>query len=234
MTRLSDLPPIRYLAIAFAMCMVSSVATAASLNLSPGYPDVGSGGTIGYSHDGSSGLFEVDDSGTFTITWNDGASLDFIGGATYDLNATFDSSGNFTGGTVSITGASLTANPLWAGPTILTATLTDFGFQGDGAAGVFEFKFDDAGGDMADFGHAGGIIISTFNLSGPGVTGVWDPGNDGQPDFFLNDFSGTASAVDSFIPVPGAAWLLGSALLGVAAVRRRAAGASRQNRIGHA
>jgi len=215
------------LAVALAgLYPLSGNAALLGLDSTGKFPDLTSNGTIDYSHDGSSGLFELDDSGIFLMSWAGATLTDFIS-ATYDLNGTFDSSGNFTGGSVTVTGSSATADPLWSGPNILTATLTDFGFQGDGAAGVFEFEFSSATGDMTQFGHfSGGIIVTTVDLAGSGITATWDPGDDGQPGFFLQDFSGSANSVDTFVPVPPALWLFGTALAGLFGMRRATTGAA--------
>jgi hypothetical protein len=119
-------------------------------------------------------------------------------------------------------------NPNFQSGTIVTGTpvnattygyLYPFGYSGTGAAGTFEFVFDNIGGDFAAYagpGAYGGIIVSTFNLTG--AAGGWDAAGIG---FWKTAHSGTAN-VDTFVPVPGAVWLFGSALAGLAALRRKA------------
>jgi len=118
----------------------------------------------------------------------------------------------------------VTVNPSFQSGTIVTGTPTDataygyaypFGYAGSGAAGTFEFVFNNVGGDFAAFGGVGGIIISTFNLSNS--TGSWDTQG---ISFWKISHSGTAN-VDTFVPVPGAVWLLGSALAALATIRNR-------------
>jgi hypothetical protein len=92
-----------------------------------------------------------------------------------------------------------------------------FGYSGTGVSGVFEFVFNNLGGDMAPYGDVfGGIIINTYNLTG--VAGGWDAAG---VNFWKTSHSGTAN-VDTFVPVPGAAWLFGSALACLGWIRQRA------------
>lgn len=118
-------------------------------------------------------------------------------------------------------------NPNFQSGTIVTGTpvnattygyLYPFGYSGTGTAGTFEFVFNNIGGDFAAYagpGAYGGIIVSTTNLTG--AAGGWDAAG---IDFWKTAHSGTAN-VDTFVPVPGAVWLFGSALAGLAALRRK-------------
>ncbi len=128
----------------------------------------------------------------------------------------------------------LTSNPLFQSGTIVSGTPTSavpygysapFGYSGTDLAGVFEFKFINVGGDMLAAGTGGGIIASTFNLSHtllPGGGGAtWDSKG---INFWKNSFSGTVN-VDSFVPVPAAVWMFGSALASMGWLRRRSASA---------
>jgi hypothetical protein len=101
-----------------------------------------------------------------------------------------------------------------------------FGYSGSDAAGTFEFMFNNVTGDMATYSGAdlGGIIISTFNLSHTllpaGVpVETWDSKG---VNFWKNNFSASSATVDTFVPVPGAAWLFGSALACLGWLRQRA------------
>lgn len=91
------------------------------------------------------------------------------------------------------------------------------GHSGTGTAGTFEFLFNNAAGDMATYAGAdyGGIIISTFDLTG--TAGGWDAAG---VDFWKTSHNGTGS-VDTYVPVPGAAWLFGSALACLGWLRQR-------------
>ncbi len=219
-------PTLRMIAGIYAsiLFLVAGTASAAPLGLDPtGYfPDLASEGTIDY--DSTTGTFTVSDSGVWVMNLPpDGSTTDFINGTSYTLTAEFGGDGIFDSGTVVITGSSFGGHPDYSGPNLLTANLTDFGFAGTGSAGVFEFTFDNATGDMSAFGTQGGIIVSTFDLAGSGISaGVqWDPLANGNPSFFSTDFSGNVGSADTFVPVPAAVWLFGSGLLGLMGLRRR-------------
>ncbi len=126
----------------------------------------------------------------------------------------------------------LTSTPGFMSGTIVSGTPTSaipygfsstFGHSGTDAAGTFEFKFNNVAGDMAAVGNNGGLIASTFNLSHsqlPGGGGAtWDSKG---INFWKYNFSGTVN-VDTFVPVPAAVWMFGSALGCMAWLRRRSA-----------
>jgi hypothetical protein len=108
----------------------------------------------------------------------------------------------------------------------------NFGYAGTSKAGIFEFVFNNIGGDFRAYStNQGGIIINTFNLcrgtftistkacsTSPATpTTSWDAQGIG---FWKSNFAGTANA-DTFVPVPAAIWLFGSALAGLTVARRR-------------
>lgn len=111
-----------------------------------------------------------------------------------------------------------------------------FGYAGTSKAGIFEFVFNNIGGDFRAYStNQGGIIISTFNLcrgtfsvpgtntgtcSKAGPTTTWDSQGVG---FWKSNFTAQANA-DTFVPVPAAVWLFGSALAGLTMARRRKSG----------
>ena len=171
----------------------------------------------------SFGLLEIDGSGSFLTDVNaSGADTGFLTGAVYDLDATFNGDGTFSGGSVSITytgifdltGSGVSGD--FTSGTALTADLLDFGFAGTGAAGGFEFLYTNITGDLLSFftdaNDVGGIIASTFDQAP--VAGDWDTNMT-----FQGDFAATSN-VDTFVPVPAAVWLFGSGLLGLAGFRR--------------
>jgi hypothetical protein len=214
--------------LAFGLILAVTRVGAAPLNLTlPHYPDLNSEGTIGYVYKANGN--PANQGGTFTIAGIStmtmvnapgGVTTSFING-TYDLVATFDTSGNFTGGTLAVLGSSAT-DPTWGGPNIISADLVEFGFSGVGTAGTFEFALDNITGDMSAWGTTGGgVIVSALGMTGAGISGLWDPLNNTDMSFFPNNFSGTAFTIDTFVPVPAAAWLFGSALLGLFGVSRR-------------
>jgi len=132
-----------------------------------------------------------------------------IAGGSFDLLASINMSGILTGGTLSIGGTigSLGFNS----GTLLTGNLTDFGFV-DMGGDPFEFLFNVTGGDAASlYGGTGGII-----LSGTGFAGSF------ANDFNNSPFAGMADVASvSPVPVPAAAWLFGSALIGLIGFSRR-------------
>lgn len=129
----------------------------------------------------------------------------------------------------------MTTHPGYLSGTIVSGTPTSaipygfsslFGHAGTDAGGTFEFLFNNVGGGMAATGSTnGGVIASTFNLSHallPGGGGAtWDSKG---VNFWKNNFSGTVN-VDTFVPVPAAVWMFGSALTCMGWLRRRSASA---------
>lgn len=126
-----------------------------------------------------------------------------------------------------------TSNALFQSGTLLTATPTSavpwgrsavFGYSGSDAAGTFEFAALAAGGDMAPTaGTRAYVIASTFNLVHPllpvGIpVETWDSKG---INFWKNNFSASSTVVDSYVPVPTAVWLFGSALASFGWLRRR-------------
>lgn len=169
---------------------------------------------------------------------NDGTSTVSVGG--YVVNPT-----NFGQDTV--------AEAYFGGTntgTVLTMNLTQFGFQGtptgagDRDTLLLEWVGDINGGDLFDLGFGGetGGTVALGNVfwgttdasSGTGGTfgQIWDPLLINDMTAFTSSFVSCASGcplqVDTFVPVPAAAWLFGSGLLGLAGVGARRRG-KRQN-----
>jgi hypothetical protein len=224
-------PRLRLAALVFCtavLLILGQAVNAAPLNLTPSYPDLASGGTIDY--DSGTGTFTLVDNNVMTLTPPPGTGFEFItddvgsfGAASYSLVANFVG-GVFQNGTVTVTGKAYSGNTDWISGTIVQADLSAFGFSGVGQAVVFEFGMANVTGDMAAFGSSGGIIAASFDLvdgSSNPIIGDWDPLDNNDPTYFLSDFSGTASSVDTFVPVPAAVWLFGSAILGLVGLARR-------------
>lgn len=167
---------------------------------------------------------------------NDNYSLSVIFGfnATGTAVSGILASDPWTGDALFSSNLSATGNttvPGYLGPTLVTgkpinATLPpfnkayNFGYAGTAKAGIFEFVFNNIGGNFGAKGQAGGIIASTFNLSHPLLgSGTWDSKG---VNFWKNNFTATVN-VDTFVPVPAALWLFGSALAGLGLARRRKA-----------
>jgi hypothetical protein len=150
-----------------AFVLLLGVAFAAPAKATPiglvleDFPDIFSGFiTVDYTAsgdaltaDGLAATIDLDGGGQQTIT-----------SGTFDLDATIDDLGSLVSGTIAIGGtvASLGFNS----GTLLTGTLTAFGFP-DGAGQTFEFLFDVTGGDAAgDYGSVGGILLSNTGFGG--------------------------------------------------------------------
>ena len=161
----------------------------------------------------------------------------------YTLDATFNSSGVFQGGSISLTGSAPTSSPLVNSGTIVTGDLTDFGWGGSNESGLFEFIYDITGGDFGSVWGAinGGTIIDTRELAlGAGMMGTcngadqtdcynlgdWDSSGLMTQEFSTSQSPGAflsgGTTSDTFVPVPAAVWLFGSALGYLALMRRRA------------
>ncbi|MSR09050.1 MAG: hypothetical protein EXR82_05900 [Gammaproteobacteria bacterium] len=135
--------------------------------------------------------------------------------------------------TSALLGKGLTSNALFQSGTLITGTPTSaiprgyatfFGYSGLDAAGTFEFAFTSTGGDMAPTnGTPGYVIASTFNLVHP-LLPVGTPVESWDSKgitFWKNNFSASSTTVDSYVPVPPAVWLFGSALASFGWLRRR-------------
>jgi hypothetical protein len=170
---------------------------------------------------------------TMTIEPEAGAGFWFIENGNYTLTANFDAGGLITDASLSILGNVVqgggddAGNDFQSGTLALSATMIDFGFQGNGTVGTFEFVFQPVTGDMVDF--VGGdtlnvIAASTGFTQLSGFSGVngWDPLENDDPSIFLQSFSASSGTIDTFVPVPAAAWLFMSALMTLGVVRRKA------------
>lgn len=147
----------------------------------------------------------------FALQLDDGSPNPIAGGL-FTLNAAVDDSGNLSGGSLTISGT--IAGLGFNSGTLLTGTLSAFGFPGAGGDPL-EFLFTVTGGDAAAlYGSAGGIILSQS-----GFTGDW--ANDF--DNLISGIPGTGQGLadTAAIPLPGAVWLMLTALFSLGAVRRR-------------
>ena len=135
-----------------------------------------------------------------------------IKGANYKLNAFFDTSGNFLDGTVEIKGRVETSAGLAKG-TLMTATL--------GRIGDLDFAYTST---LLGFNTSTIVCNSVIDASLPGgctenesvIIALQDGGFDPTEKGYKSD----GLAVTS-VPVPAAAWLFGSGLLGLVGVARR-------------
>lgn len=191
---------------------LSESVQAAPLNLTPGRPDI-SALSLGLAFNASTHTLSVTGTApnSFFAFIAPNGSTSAITNGSYSLTATISSTGVFSGGTFSIMGN---------GGTLLTGTLSAFGFTNSGnGVGVLEFTFNRLNSNAAlGFGPTGGIILSSANL----LPGNWN---------FASNFSGTASS-DTFapaatVPEPASIILLTIGGLGLAAKRRRQAKSSK-------
>ena len=139
----------------------------------------------------------------------DAPPVQSITDGTFDLVASIDNGGNLLGGTLDIGG---TIAGLSTTSTLLTGTLTDFGFP-DAGGDPLEFLFNVTGGDAATLyggiGAVGGVILSGFSLPASLFTEDWTSGA----------FQAVADVAP--VPLPAAFWMFGSALIGLAGFVRR-------------
>lgn len=155
----------------------------------------------------------------FALELDDDGSIpaEAIAGGSFDLVATIDGAGVMTAGSLTISGTVATLG--YNSGTLLTGTLTDFGFP-DAGGDPLEFLFDVTGGDAAGL-YGGGSLTGGIIMSATGFTG------DFTSDFsnLISGIPGTGSGVADVapVPVPAAVWLFGSAVLGLAGIGRRRA-----------
>jgi hypothetical protein len=138
----------------------------------------------------------------------DAPPVEAIASGEFSLMAVVSNAGVLLGGEVQITGT--IANLGYNSGTLLTGDLTRLGFDPLGGDPL-EFVFDITGGDAAASFLAvrpfGGILMSFTGFTDWGSS--WSSG--------VN----TAVADVAPVPLPAAAWLFGSALLGLVGVARR-------------
>lgn len=132
----------------------------------------------------------------FSATLDDdgvGPALDFDNFGTFDILASIDNSGAPLGGSLTITG-DLTST-LGLSGTLLTGTLTDFGWFGTTRDG-FEFLFQVTGGLLA--------TAQYYGLPGSSVGVIYDSGEDVFNGTFVSSFSssGFGSGFSDSAPIP--------------------------------
>jgi hypothetical protein len=148
----------------------------------------------------------------FALDYDDGTPPnDSIIGGSFLITASIDDSGAATGGMLDIGG---TIGLL--GPSLLTGSLVDFGFD-DAGGMLLQFVFEVSGGDLAGaYGGIGALVAVNLDVDSDGYPAGWTKSwdnNDGVPGA-----GGGVSDTAPLIPAPPAAALLALAVL---ARRRR-------------
>ena len=193
---------IRLIGACLLLSIMALPAMAGSLNLTLlDFPDLTSGFTdVSYAAD--TDLFSA--TGWALSLDDDGAGAPVnIDNGTFDITAVIDDQGVPVSGALTITG-----NVLAHGPTLLTGSLTAFGYL-DGGGDIFEFLFDVTGGDLAIpslYGSPGSVPLGVImDATGSNFGGTFDvdfDNNGGMPGWG-NGVSDTAP-----VPEPGSFVLL--------------------------
>jgi hypothetical protein len=145
-----------------ALLLVAGVSSSLgdSLNLKAQPPDI-SAGFLTTTYDATTGLFTA--SGfpvSFNISGNSTPDYPSISSGQYQLIAQVTPAGQPVSGSLNITG---TIPGLTSSGTLLTGTLSQFGFQNAGGD-IFEFIYHVTGGDLASYYHGQtGIILDATN-----------------------------------------------------------------------
>jgi hypothetical protein len=198
-------------AVVAVITLASSWSYAAPLNLDLTEFDPDLSFNFGSAtYDAATDIFSLE-AYTATLSSDGETSQDVFGSVS--LTAEISAGGILVDGTISVLGTTSGDIINASSGTLLTGTLTAFGFSND-AQEILEFIFTPTGGDLAPLyvgydqtpagvAGVGGLILS--------ATGYDD--ND-----FNSNFSGTAFGTFGDlapIPVPAALWLFGSALMGM-------------------
>lgn len=193
--------------VAAAGLLAGTSASAAMLNLDfIDNPDIYSSG-ITVSYDALNDTLSAEGYAS-TFTDLSGTQRDIANGTlgTFSLSAIIDDAGNFSGGNFTIGG---TVGSFNSG-TLLSGDLTAFGFESGNPS--FEFALNVTGGDaMSLYGNAG-LTLSGMNTATSFAA-------DFVRDFAYSDAKTVVPA--AVVPVPAAAWLFGSGLIGLVGVARR-------------
>lgn len=229
---------------ALTAAMLLFVATsghAALVGVTPTQPDITANNTTTVNDwsnaQGGSGTLTIDgafaSSLTLGIYADSGLGLNENVVLIYSLTLNYDDTFDFTPGTgdtsgtisISLDGSSAAiagvANP---GDTLVTGSLTAFGFSGSGASGVMDYTFDITSGAWFTLGYGptGGIVNNISLIDSPPI-GAWTTANllVGQDWTATGGLNNTDTYTTSVIPVPAALWLFLSGMVGLIGVSRR-------------
>ena len=169
------------------LCLLCARGTAAPLNLTlTNAPDIFSG-FIDVTYNATSDQFVAQG---FSLKFYSGTATNDINNGGFSVNATIDAAGNFSVGSLTVSGS--ISNTPYSG-VLLTGSLAAFGYRNTGGD-PFEFNFNVTGGSLAPlYGSQAGLILkaqSTFNGSFAA-----------NFDNLIAGIPGTGSAVSDAAPV---------------------------------
>ena len=223
------------------LALMSPRAFSAPLNLTPNFPDFVVGSvSYGYVYDGGS------ETGVLTITGTPSAYTEDpngsvlsaqVTGGSFSLSATLDKNGVLqTGGSFTLDGVVRYPFPtaLYDSanhPTnnLLQGNLSQVGWVGNttDSGGFIEFTYNNADGYIANAAAATSgtttlLDLGAVTFTGGGMKLIVNSSDLGTGNFGAWDTTWNGTGVANvWVPVPAAAWLFGSALLGLFGLRRR-------------
>lgn len=201
---------------ALLVMSLAAVSSAAPLNLSQDWPDMQANPIDNVTYNATTDTLTAT-GWVNQFTLSDGVTS-YTFTAEFSLTAVIDGSGNFVSGSLSAVNAydAVPALGIAVGDAVLTAALTEFGFDGTktGLNAVFEFRGTTTGGKLAD--DLGPNVAMVFKPSCSNFAGF-------GTNFGVSQDLGVGT-VDLFsVPEPGTMCLLAAGLVGVVVRRRRRA-----------
>lgn len=144
--------------------------------------------------------------------------LDYTG--SYLLKASFDKYGQYKFGSLTITGNN---GSEWPGALIAGSySLTGVWLEGTGTTGTLQFLFTNNITNTDFFGLDANLYSQILVYGLTGDCDSWDgASHNDNLSFWKTDHSASVLSATTWAPVPPAAWLLGSGLLGLIGLRRR-------------